>query len=121
MHTIAIMPQREINGVPKAMANMLSLVVVEFADKLAGGQRRLLAAWWSHARNQKSVTINLKTVEGRQLVKDLTRECDVLVKNFCPGQMEKGGLGPETIKPINPGLEYRDFEWPNREYTCCRM
>jgi formyl-CoA transferase len=45
--------------------------------------------WRPRARNKKYVTSNAKTGEGQQLVKDLARECDVLVKNFCSGQMEK--------------------------------
>ncbi|MBT8445586.1 MAG: CoA transferase [Gammaproteobacteria bacterium] len=62
--------------------------------------------WWSHARNKKSVTINLKTDEGCALVRDLVRECDVVVENFRPGQMEKWGLGPEVLREINPALIY---------------
>jgi len=62
--------------------------------------------WWSLARNKQSVTINLKTAEGQQLVRDLCCHCDVLVENFRPGQMEQWGLGPDDIKPLNPELIY---------------
>ena len=63
--------------------------------------------WWgSLARNKKSVTINLKTEDGQQLVRELCRHCDVLIENFRPGQMEKWGLGPAEIKRINPNLIY---------------
>ena len=62
--------------------------------------------WWSHARNKKSVTINLKTPQGQQIVRDLSRQCDVIVENFRPGQMEKWGLGPDVIREINPDLIY---------------
>ena len=62
--------------------------------------------WWSLGRNKRSVTIDLKTTDGQQLVRDLCRECDVLVENFRPGQMERWGLGPDDIEAINPDLIY---------------
>lgn len=63
--------------------------------------------WWhSIARNKKSVTIDLKTEQGRQLAKQLIVGADVLVENFRPGLMEKWGLGPEQIKQDNPGIIY---------------
>ncbi len=62
--------------------------------------------WWSLARNKQSVTIDLKTEEGQQLVRDLCGHCDVLVENFRPGQMERWGLGPDVIKALNPDLIY---------------
>lgn len=63
--------------------------------------------WWaSLARNKKSVTIDLKSEEGQQLVRDLCAECDVLVENFRPGQMERWSLGPDVIKALNPDLIY---------------
>ena len=62
--------------------------------------------WWSHARNKKSVTINLKTDEGCALVRELAREVDVVIENFRPGQMEKWGLGPDVLREINPALIY---------------
>ena len=60
--------------------------------------------WYSLARNKKSVTINLKTEEGRGLVRDLVKDADILVENFRPGVMEGWGLGWEDLSRINPGL-----------------
>lgn len=63
--------------------------------------------WWhSLARNKKSVTIDLKTDEGRALVKQLVDTADVVVENFRPGVMEDWGLGPKVFKESNPGLVY---------------
>jgi len=63
--------------------------------------------WWrSVARNKKCVTANLRVPEGRELVKRLAEQCDVLVENFRPGVMEKWGLGPAEFKDINPDLIY---------------
>jgi crotonobetainyl-CoA:carnitine CoA-transferase CaiB-like acyl-CoA transferase len=63
--------------------------------------------WWhSLGRNKKSVTIDLKTNEGRELVKKLILTADVVIENFRPGVMEKWGLGPDTFKQSNPKLVY---------------
>ena len=63
--------------------------------------------WWrSLGRNKKCVTANLRTDEGRDLVRRLAEKCDVLVENFRPGVMEKWGLGPKDFELSNPGLIY---------------
>lgn len=63
--------------------------------------------WWhSLGRNKKSVTIDLKSEDGRALVRQLIDTADVLIENFRPGVMEKWGLGPEDVKPSNPKLIY---------------
>lgn len=65
------------------------------------------AHWYrSLGRNKKSVTLDLKTEKGRELVKELLKSADVVVENFRPGVIEKWGLGPEDLKPFNPGLIY---------------
>ncbi|MDP6189878.1 MAG: CaiB/BaiF CoA-transferase family protein [Gammaproteobacteria bacterium] len=63
--------------------------------------------WWhSIGRNKKSVTIDLKTSEGADLVKQLINTADVVIENFRPGVVEKWGLGPEEFKQSNPQLVY---------------
>lgn len=63
--------------------------------------------WWhSIARNKKSVTIDLKTSEGVELVKQLIDTADVVIENFRPGVVEKWGLGPKEFKESNPKLVY---------------
>jgi crotonobetainyl-CoA:carnitine CoA-transferase CaiB-like acyl-CoA transferase len=63
--------------------------------------------WWrSLGRNKKCITANLRTEEGRDLLRQLAEKCDVIVENFKPGTMEKWGLGPDTFKESNPGLIY---------------
>jgi crotonobetainyl-CoA:carnitine CoA-transferase CaiB-like acyl-CoA transferase len=56
--------------------------------------------------NKKSVTLNTKTPEGREIFKKLVKGADVLVENFRPGVMERLGLNYEVLKDINPGLVY---------------
>lgn len=61
--------------------------------------------WWSmHGRNKRSVTLDLKSSRGRDIVRELARHCDVVVENFRPGQLAKMGLGDEVLRSENPGL-----------------
>ena len=63
--------------------------------------------WWrSVGRNKKCVTADLRSDEGRDLVRRLGMKCDVLVENFRPGVMEKWGLGPADLWSENPNLIY---------------
>ena len=63
--------------------------------------------WWrSLGRNKKSLTLNLRSPEGREVLGNLLDDADVLIENFKPGTMEKWGLGPEAVKATNPGLIY---------------
>lgn len=57
-------------------------------------------------RNKKSVTLNLKKPEGKQIFKDLIKDFDVVVENFRPGTMERLGLGYDELRKINPRLIY---------------
>jgi len=61
--------------------------------------------WWhSVSRNKKSITLNLKSEEGRQIAKDLILKSDVLIENFKPGTLERWGMSPDDLKKDNPGL-----------------
>ena len=62
--------------------------------------------WYSIGRNKKSVTLDLSTEKGRELVYELIKQSDVLIENFRPGKMESWGLGPEDIKADCPDLIY---------------
>ncbi len=57
-------------------------------------------------RGKKSIAIDLKTKEGKELLLDLVKEVDVLAENFRPGTMEKLGLGYDVLKKANPRLIY---------------
>jgi CoA:oxalate CoA-transferase len=56
--------------------------------------------------NKKSITLNTKTAEGKEIFRKLVRTADVLVENFRPGVMERLGLGYEVLAEINPRLVY---------------
>jgi crotonobetainyl-CoA:carnitine CoA-transferase CaiB-like acyl-CoA transferase len=61
--------------------------------------------WWSiHARNKRSVTLNLKHPRAREIVLALVAQCDVLIENFRPGQLAKLGLAPDVLRKARPDL-----------------
>ncbi len=61
--------------------------------------------WWPVvARNKKSVTCNLRSQAGQDLVRRLVADADVLLENFRPGTLERWGLGWEELSAINPRL-----------------
>jgi len=62
--------------------------------------------WYSLARNKKSVTIDLKTKTGIELVKRLINSADIVIENFRPGVVEDWGIGPKEFKQTNPKLVY---------------
>ncbi len=59
--------------------------------------------------NKRAITLNLKTEQGRDILKKLVATADVLVENYRPGAFEALGLGYEDLKKINPKLIYASF------------
>jgi formyl-CoA transferase len=57
-------------------------------------------------RNKRSMVVNLKTDEGREILRELAMQSDVLVENFRPGTLKKFGLDFETLHELNPRLIY---------------
>jgi crotonobetainyl-CoA:carnitine CoA-transferase CaiB-like acyl-CoA transferase len=57
-------------------------------------------------RGVKSVTLNLKTGEGRAILRELVARADMFGQNFRPGAAEKNGFGYEELRKINPKLVY---------------
>jgi formyl-CoA transferase len=61
--------------------------------------------WWPViGRNKKSVGLDLRTPEGKELAKTLIAKADVVIENFRPGTLEKWGLSYETLAATNPKL-----------------
>lgn len=60
----------------------------------------------SFNRNKKSIALDLKSEEGKKIVKNIIAKADILLENFRPGVMERLGLGYEEMKDINPKLVY---------------
>lgn len=70
--------------------------------RLSRGTTSML--WRTLNRNKKSLTLNLRSDEGRAIVLDLVRHCDVVIENFRPGTLERWGLGPDRLKEARPDV-----------------
>ena len=60
--------------------------------------------WYTQSRNKKSLTLDLKQEEARDIVRRLAADVDIVIENFRPGTLEKWGLGWEDLSAINPKL-----------------
>jgi len=75
-------------------------ILPELNDQLMG------TSFLAQNANKKSVTLNTKSPEGKEIFKKLVADADVLVENFRPNVMNRLGLGYEVLKQINPRLIY---------------
>jgi formyl-CoA transferase len=57
-------------------------------------------------RNKKSITVNLKSENGREIIRQLAKRSDVLIENYKVGELTELGLGYENLRDLNPGLVY---------------
>ena len=57
-------------------------------------------------RNKRSITLDLKTEAGKEVLKTLAKDADILVENYRPGALRRMGLGYEVLREINPRLVY---------------
>ena len=63
------------------------------------------SVWWAaHARNKRSVTLNLREPEGQEVIRQLAKDADIVIENFRPGALEKWGIGFKDLHAINPKL-----------------
>ncbi len=75
-------------------------ILPELNDQLMG------TSFLAQNCNKKSVTLNTKSPEGKEIFKKLVADADVLVENFRPDVMNRLGLGYEVLRLINPRLVY---------------
>jgi len=88
--------------------------VIKIEDRQGGDPSRLQAPlingtgslFYLVNRNKKSLALDLKQEEGKEVLRRLVRESDVLIEQFRPGIMDKLGLGYESLKAENPRLIY---------------
>ncbi len=74
-----------------------------FEPQLPGGES---AYFFALNRGKRSVTVNLKSAEGRAVARGLAARVDVVVENFLPGEMAKHGLDYASLSAANPRLVY---------------
>jgi CoA:oxalate CoA-transferase len=77
-----------------------------FPPFVSGDDEEFSAFFTQFNRNKLGITLNMKSPEGKTLLRKLVRRADVLVENFRPGTMERLGLGYEVLKKENPRLIY---------------
>lgn len=70
----------------------------------ADGSGRESAYFLGTNRNKRSVTVDLASTAGQQLVRELADKADVIVENFKPGTLERWALEPQRLRQTNPGL-----------------
>ena len=85
-------------------------------EKMPGGDdtRRMIppkvgeesAAFMMMNRNKRGIAVNLKQEQGKEILRKLVAEADVLIENYRHDTMKKLGLGYDELKQINPGLIY---------------
>jgi formyl-CoA transferase len=64
------------------------------------------AYFWNWNANKRSIVINLRKPEGRQVLLDLLPRFDVFVENYAPGVIERLGLEYETLRKVHPSVIY---------------
>ncbi len=85
-------------------------------------RRHMGTSFLTQGSNKRSITLDLKTEPGREILKRLVAGADVLVENFRPGAFEALGLGYRALSEINPRLIYCSIsafgqDGPRREQT----
>lgn len=60
--------------------------------------------WWAYAINKRSITLDLETVDGRQLLQRMVKDAHFLIESWPPGYLDSLGLGYHTLAAINPAL-----------------
>ncbi len=64
--------------------------------------------WYFHQfnANKKSLSLNLKSPRGLEIVKEMLKKADITIENMAPGTIERLGLGYDVVKELNPGIVY---------------
>jgi crotonobetainyl-CoA:carnitine CoA-transferase CaiB-like acyl-CoA transferase len=75
-------------------------------ESLEGDSFRELPGFFAWNRGKRSIALNLKTAEGREVVERLARDGDVVMENMRPGVADRLGVGHERLRALNPRLIY---------------
>jgi crotonobetainyl-CoA:carnitine CoA-transferase CaiB-like acyl-CoA transferase len=70
------------------------------------GPRLKTPAFDMLSRGKSALTLDLKSAAGRETALELAKRADVVIENFCPGVMDRLGLGADALRAANPDLVY---------------
>ena len=79
-------------------------LVTDYGERVPGTDISACQAWLG--RNKKTMFLNLKTPEAKEIVRQLIMDYDILIEQFRPGVMQRLGLGYEDLRRVNPRLIY---------------
>ncbi|MEJ2133185.1 MAG: CoA transferase, partial [Gammaproteobacteria bacterium] len=69
-------------------------------------QRQFGASFVNNNRNKRSLSLDLKTEEGREIMKRLAKTADVFMQNYRPGVVERLGIDYEALRTVKPDIVY---------------
>jgi len=78
----------------------------DFTRSAGNKSGELSASFLNNNRNKRSLTVDLKTSQGVQIIKNLAAGCDVVVQNFRPGVVDRMGIGEDAIREVAPNIIY---------------
>ncbi|MFP6816138.1 MAG: CoA transferase [Pseudomonadales bacterium] len=90
-------------------ANVIKVEPIELGDpmRFLGSSKGGISALFANCnRGKRSLRLDIKTDEGKQIIKELARDTDVVLSNFRPGVMDGLDLGSRVLREINPRLIY---------------
>lgn len=90
-------------------AEVIKVEAVKGGDLFRGGVPKIEdtgGAFFQVNRNKKSITLNLKSDEGKEIFYRLAKDADVVIEQYRPGVVKKLGVDYETIRQINPKIVY---------------
>ena len=86
-------------------ADVIKVERPEKGDDLRTWKVNKISHWWQvYSRNKRSLSLNIKTKQGTEILKKLISTADVFIENFVPGTLEKWGYTKEVFDSLNPNL-----------------
>jgi crotonobetainyl-CoA:carnitine CoA-transferase CaiB-like acyl-CoA transferase len=86
-------------------AEIIKVEMLPYGDPTrSGGFRRDKRSSYNiqHNRGKKSICVNTKSDKGKKILKELVKECDVVLENFAPGVVGRLGLDWDSVRSLNP-------------------
>ena len=86
-------------------ADVIKVERPEKGDDLRTWKVNNISHWWHvYSRNKRSLSLNIKTKEGNEILKKLISQANVFIENFVPGTLENWGYTKEVFDTLNPNL-----------------